>query len=172
MNTDSPRDVVCTIGHSNLEIHEFVRLLTREGIELVADVRTSPYSRYVPQFNRDVLAEVLPQHGIRYTFVGDVLGGRPADPCCLDRAGNPNYEEMARNVSFLEGVEKIAAQARECCVCLLCSEEDPSQCHRGLLIGRVLAERGVAVLHIRKDGTTESQDEMKLRMARGQLTLF
>jgi uncharacterized protein (DUF488 family) len=163
--------VIITVGHSNIELEAFIRLLTMHHIEILADVRTAPYSRYAPQFNHDVLENAIPQHGIKYVFLGATLGGRPAD-APLDAGGQPDYQSLAVREDFVGGIETLLGIARESRTCVLCSEEDPGHCHRGLLIGRVLSERGVTVIHIRGDGSTETQSQMCLRMTKGQLSLF
>jgi hypothetical protein len=59
----------------------------------------------------------------------------------------------------------------------MCSEEDPRGCHRRLLIARVLDERGVGIVHIRGDGSLQSEAGLLDVAARnqtktGQLPLF
>ncbi|MFH1731191.1 MAG: DUF488 domain-containing protein [Planctomycetota bacterium] len=161
-----------TIGHGDLPLDEFVALLSSHAAEVIADVRTQPYSRYVPEYNRDVLETVLPRHGIRYEFWGGDLGGRPDDPSVLDASGKPDYDLMAEQLPFGAALERLAAAAAERKTCMLCSEEDPCHCHRSSLLGRALAQMGVAVLHIRRNGTTETQEHVWQRQTKGQLTLF
>src|SRR4051812_72395 len=59
-----------TIGHSNHELEQFLALVRGAGIAYVVDVRSSPYSRYSPQFNREQLGRALGQHDIGYLFLG------------------------------------------------------------------------------------------------------
>jgi len=73
---------IYTIGHGNRSIEEFVELLRRYEIQFLLDVRSQPYSRYVPQFSKDALEKYMKQHEIRYIFLGDALGGRPKDESC------------------------------------------------------------------------------------------
>lgn len=170
MGASSGLPTVFTVGHSNAEVDDLIRLLRSHEVEVVADVRSVPYSRHVPQFNRDVLEELLPRHGLEYVFMGGELGGRPAS---WPEAGRkPDYEELARDEEFRRGLEVLVDRAERSVVCLLCSEEDPARCHRGLLVGRVLAETGVSVAHIRHNGSTETQQELALHLSGGQLSLF
>src|SRR5439155_24000994 len=67
-----------TVGHSNLEAEGLLGLLRAAGVTAVADVRSSPYSRRLPQFNRAALEASLRAAGIAYVFLGAELGGRPA----------------------------------------------------------------------------------------------
>jgi uncharacterized protein (DUF488 family) len=132
--------IVHTIGHSNHEWSKFKRLLDGANIGAVADVRSNPFSR-LPHFNRAALKDRLNASGIAYVFLGLELGGRP-------NCGRiPDYEMMAANPLFAEGiaqVEQIAARTR---LALMCSEHEPLTCHRCLLVGRRLVERGVAIAH-------------------------
>ncbi len=163
---------VFTIGHSNHPFEAFLGLLTAPAIDLLVDVRSQPYSRYTPHFTRRFLEPALSGRGVSYRFLGDELGGRPAGAEFYDAAGYVLYGRVARSAPFLAGIERLIAMLDEGRVALLCSEEDPAGCHRRLLVGRVLAERGVAVTHIRGDGGLQSEDEWAARSEGGQLALF
>lgn len=143
---------VYTIGHSNRTIEHFLETLISQGIEVLVDVRSSPYSRYATWFNRDPLKASLSAAGIKYLFLGDRIGGRPERPEFYDNEGYVLYDRLAASPEFLEGVERLLRGAAEYRVVLMCSEEDPKECHRNLLIGRVLADRDVEVIHIRGNG--------------------
>lgn len=90
-----PLPALWTIGHSNHPLEVFLDLLNRHGIELVADVRSSPYSRYASQFNREPLQAAIRDQGIKYRYYGDRLGGRVDDPSCYDEAGHVLYGRIA-----------------------------------------------------------------------------
>ena len=116
--------------------------------------RTSPFSRYRPQFKRGSLSDGLRAHGVRYVFLGgEELGGRPDGADLYDADGHVRYDRLAMADQFLKGLDRLLRGARQHRVAMLCSEADPSQCHRHLLIGRVLDARGVAVSHIEPDGS-------------------
>ncbi len=79
---------------------------------------------------------------------------------------------MAARPEFAAGLAQVVDESARHRVCLLCAERDPLDCHRCLLIGRALAERGLAVGHILADGTIEphsASDERLLVMAGGDL---
>ncbi len=152
---------VFTIGHSNHSPGAFVELLLRHGVDEVVDVRSSPYSRYAPQFNHEALARTLGgvgEGGIGYAFLGGELGGRPADRSCYDADGRVRYDRLADTDLFDDGIRRVMRSADERRVALMCTEKDPLDCHRTLLVARTLIERGVAVEHILSDGSVESQD--------------
>ncbi len=167
---------VFTIGHSNLALELFVDLIRSHQIEVVADVRSSPYSRYAPQFNREPLGEARRGGGIDYLFVGDALGGRPPGDEYYDDQGRVLYDRVAASPAFQAGLDRVASLFRRRRGAVMCSEEDPGQCHRRLLVGRVLAERGFTVLHLRGDGRVEEEAELARALQRrktgGQKTLF
>lgn len=155
--------LVYTIGHSTHSLEEFLRLLTGAGITAVADVRSRPYSGRSPQFNRNELQASLKRQGIDYRFFGKALGGRPKDPK-LYLGGTADYEAMARTDEFKEGVEKVMKGAQKHRLALMCSEFDPIECHRCLLVGRALTEQQVRVLHVLPDGKVQSQNDIEERL--------
>ena len=155
---------VFTVGHSNHPPDAFVNLLIRHGIDEVADVRSAPYSRYTPHFNHDALSGLLDDVGIGYAFLGGELGGRPADRSCYDADGRVIYDRVAETDGFDDGVRRIIRSADDRRIALLCSEKEPLECHRTLLVARNLAESGVAVEHILADGQLECYDDALSRL--------
>ena len=147
---------VFTIGHSNHSWEEFIKLLLRHCIDEVVDVRSSPYSRYAAHFNHDDLQQALEGIGVGYEFLGGKLGGRPADSSCYDAQGQVRYERVAETDVFDDGIRQVMRRADDCRVVLLCTEKEPLECHRTLLIARELSERDVAVEHILSDSRLES----------------
>jgi len=171
-----PVPATLTVGHSNHPLEALLALLRRYGVQTVVDVRSSPYSQYTVHFNRETLRDRLEEDGIAYRFAGDRLGGRPERRAFYDEQGYVLYDRLAASAVFQEGITWLLGEARSSRVLLLCSEEDPSPCHRRLLIGRVLGERGVTVRHIRGDGRLQSERELaeeeRFRKTGGQLNLF
>ncbi|HXJ05257.1 MAG TPA: DUF488 domain-containing protein [Candidatus Acidoferrum sp.] len=146
-----------TIGHSSLELLEFVKLLTTHKVQLVGDVRSRPGSFRFPQFNREPLEACLASAGMRYEFFGEALGGRPSDPRAYHGDGLVNYELRRKAEDFRVGLDRALELARASKIVLMCAEEDPLQCHRFLMICPALLERGVTPSHIRRGGELESQ---------------
>jgi len=166
--------VIYSIGHSNHLFDEFAALLHRQGIAVLVDVRSQPYSRWTPQYNRETLARALEQEGIRYVFMGDALGGRPADPSLYHAAAEdeahgprPDYERMAALPAFQEGLRALMGLAAQSRVAMMCSEGDHEHCHRALLITPQLLLLGAQVIHIQPDGgAVQAEQQPK------QLSLF
>jgi uncharacterized protein (DUF488 family) len=154
---------IFTIGHSLHTADVFCRLLLRHEIEIVLDVRSSPYSRRAPHFNRSSLQSLLRDVGIRYSFGGRTLGGRPQDDR-LYQYGQASYDLMAATESFLASLRRVARGAKSSLVALLCAEADPIECHRFLLVGRALHARGLDVQHILPNGVAEPHADGEYRM--------
>jgi len=166
---------VFTIGHSNLEFAKFVALLKQHGIHAVADVRSSPYSQFNPQFNREPLQRALREQGIAYVFLGEELGARRSEPeCYVD--GRADYSLIAKTPAFQRGLDRICQGAAKMRVAMMCAEKDPLDCHRCILVSPRLCERGFTVQHILDDGALESQEEAENRLThlfdRSQFELF
>lgn len=154
---------VLTIGHSTLALDAFLALLEGTGVTAVVDVRSSPFSRRVPHFSRDEIRTSLKQRGIKYGFLGKELGGRPhADELYCDEVAD--YEKMALEPMFLKGIERVMNGAKEHRIALMCSEHNPLDCHRCLLVGRVLSERHVPMGHILTNGRIAEQKEIEEKL--------
>jgi uncharacterized protein (DUF488 family) len=149
-----------TVGHSNHSARKFAGLLKRHRIEVLVDTRSHPYSRYAPHFNAHTLERVLTKDDIRYLFLGRELGGRPEEEMFYDTEGRVDYALVGDSQPFLDGISRLEQEVRTSTVALLCSEEDPTRCHRRLLVGRALEERGITLRHIRGDGSLHIEGEM------------
>ena len=167
-----PSPVIWTIGHSNHAFERFVELLRAEGIEFVVDVRSYPYSRIAPHFNREELDVALRGVGTRYLFFGEQLGGRPSQDEHYDEDGHARYDRIAELPAFKTAIHRLLCGCREHRVALLCSEGRPHECHRRLLVGRVLADHGVQLRHILPNGAVHQEDVVPLDAEGGQETLF
>jgi uncharacterized protein (DUF488 family) len=154
-----------TIGHSNHSLDKLIQLLNDNDVTTLVDVRSAPYSRYRPWFNKDHLEFELPRRNIQYIFLGKQLGGRPPESSLYKSGQLPeedtdylhqvNYSEVMKRSWFVQGVDRLLDIAEEGTTAILCSEEDPANCHRHHLIAKYIMENfpEVEVLHIRGDGT-------------------
>jgi len=167
---------IYTIGHSSHSFETFARLLSGQGIEVVVDTRSSPYSSYAPQFDREPLQKQLSPLAIKYIFLGEQLGGRPKNDIFYDATGRVLYGKRTTDPAFVNGIERLERGLAQFRVALLCGEEDPAHCHRRLMIGRVLVERNHELLHIRADGRVDSEaqvaQESKKALIAAQPALF
>jgi uncharacterized protein (DUF488 family) len=156
-------DYVFTIGHSNVSFETLLLNLRAYSIEAVADVRSQPVSRYTPHFNRAELTRRLQEAGIRYAFMGDTLGGRPSGAEYYDDEGHVRYDLWSASEAFRGGIEAVLAERQGSRIAIMCAEEDPTACHRHLLIARVLRTVGVpgsAIVHIRRSSEFQPDDAL------------
>jgi uncharacterized protein (DUF488 family) len=155
---------VWTLGHGQRSFDDYVEMLTDHDARVVVDVRSKPQTRFTPHFNRNRLTASLEEIGFEYVFLGDRLGGMPGKERYYDADGHTLYALISREPWFSDGIEQVEKLATAQNVVLTCLEEEPERCHRHLLIGKILADRGVDVQHIRHAGYSESQGELDDRM--------
>ena len=152
-----------TIGHSNHSSEAFIGLLQQHGITALADVRSHPYSRYLPHFTQSSLKAALLNAGIRYVFLGKELGARPNNPdCYVD--GKALYERIAATELFSQGIQRLLKGAETYKIALMCAEKDPITCHRAILVCQNLREFKLEINHILNDGNLESHNQLEERM--------
>ena len=152
--------MVYTIGHSNHILERFVELVREAELAAVIDVRSAPVSSYAPQFNKIVLQNELPKHGLAYLYMGDELGGRPDGREFYDAAGHVLYGKLSRAFAFQQGIERLVDKSEQTMLAIMCSEENPAICHRHLLISRVLAAQAVPVVHLRGDSSSITYEQL------------
>jgi uncharacterized protein (DUF488 family) len=146
---------IWTVGHSNHELEHFLGLLRAYAIEAVADVRSTPFSRRHPHFNRERLKAALAEAGVDYIFLGAELGARSPHRDCYDATGRVVYDRLAQTEAFKAGLDRVTTEATTRRITLMCAEKDPLSCHRTILVTPRLIARGVTVMHVLADGTIE-----------------
>jgi uncharacterized protein (DUF488 family) len=157
------RNPIFTFGHSTHSIENFLYLLDQNQITAIGDVRSTPASRFNPQFNRDALTRSLKTVGIGYVFLGRELGARSDDPSCYVD-GKVRYDRLARSPAFVGAIERLMRGRADQRIAIMCAERDPLDCHRTLLVGRQLVERGAEVLHILGNGEIEPHAASMMRL--------
>jgi uncharacterized protein (DUF488 family) len=154
---------ILTIGHSRHPLERFIALLKGASATAIADIRSAPRSRFSPHFNRDALAAALGARNVAYIFLGKELGGRPQDPASYTE-GVADYEKMAASPDFRRGLSQLKEAAAQHSLAVMCSEADPLECHRCLLVGRALAGEGADVRHILASGEVMTHVEAEDRL--------
>lgn len=152
---------ILTVGHSNYAVEKLLGLLRQHRIDVLVDVRSQPYSRFASQFNREQLDWDVTKAGIRYLFLGEELGGRQLGKITSLDERLAIADEVAALPAFQRGIDRLVNGAGTHQIALLCAEEDPTECHRRLWVGRAVQGRGVMVNHIRGDGRIDSDDMLK-----------
>lgn len=155
--------MIFTVGHSNHPIERFLGLLREHGITTLADVRSTPASRFNPQYHRKALEKSLADAGVAYEFLGAELGARTQDPQCYEN-GRVSYRRLAATATFQRGLDRLLSIGRQRRVAIMCAEYDPLDCHRTILVGYELARRAERVTHILRDGALESDQAANVRL--------
>lgn len=166
--------MIYSIGHGNKKIEDFLNELNSFKISYLIDVRTSPYSKYNPQFNREMLKSDLEKSKITYAYLGDTLGGLPSDRSCYVD-GKVDYDLIKEKDFFKEGLTRlIVANEKNLNVAIMCSESKPEECHRSKLIGQELLKRNISLLHIVAPEKTKEQITVmnELTKGKGVIDLF
>ncbi len=156
--------ILYTIGHSVYETDRFISMLNTYGIRCIADVRSIPYSRRNPQFNRETLKTDLNLHDIAYHYLGGLIGGRVDENEMLFPDGTVNYDLVRASARFQQGIKRVLELASQSQSALMCSEKDPFNCHRFVLIGRALADKNVSAQHIIEPQRIQSQHDLENRL--------
>lgn len=155
--------MIYTIGHSTNSIDNFIALLRKHDVDAIADVRSVPYSRRNPQYNRESLNEKLREQGIAYVFLGKELGGRTDAMECYEN-GQVSYRLLAKTPLFKSGIERLRDGSTRNRIALMCAEKDPLHCHRTILVARELVEVGIQICHILDNGELETHDMAMKRL--------
>lgn len=163
---------ILTIGHSRHPLDRFLELLARHRVEVLADVRSQPVSRFSPHFSRARLASAVEAASIRYLFLGEALGGRPKPRACYGEDGQVDYDLVEQQDFYQRGIEALAGELARARVSIMCAEEDPARCHRRLLVARTLVRRGVEIHHIRGSGALEPEAALPAGGGPAQLPLL
>jgi uncharacterized protein (DUF488 family) len=161
-----------TVGHANHSLKAFSALLGAAAIDGVVDVRSFPHPQFATHFNRDALRASVKALGLSYSFLGQALGGSPRSEDQYDEDGHALYEEMARMADFVTAIDDLVVEASERRLALMCACRLPDECHRRLLVGKVLCERGAMLCHLLPDGTTHTETQVLLPSSATQLTLL
>ncbi len=168
-------NTIYTVGHSSHASEYFVSLLRRYGVNLLVDVRSTPYSQWQRHFNKEQFSLMLKAGNIDYLFLGRELGARSDDKSCyID--GQVQYALLTRTSLFQAGIECVLERSEQFTVALMCAEKEPLECHRSLLVGKALADKGKQLRHIHADGSLETEYEAMSRllalMNMPEVTLF
>jgi uncharacterized protein (DUF488 family) len=164
----APKKPLYTIGHGNRPITVFLDLLEGYSIHYLADVRSRPFSGYNPQFNREALAASLQARGITYVYLGDALGGHPADPSCYTDQ-KIDYARVATKDFYRRGINRLhIAYNKDLALAIMCAESKPSECHRTRLISETLAAESMEVIHIDEQGSLQTHAAVMQALRKGQ----
>ncbi|WP_026198893.1 DUF488 family protein [Desulfitobacterium hafniense] len=154
-----------TIGHSLHSIDQFNKLLNNHDVNCVIDVRSTPYSKYSPQFNTNELRKFLSINHKSYIFMGEEFGARRSDSSLYDIDGLLDFEKVIKSAFFQAGVKRVKSGLnKDYKIAFMCTEKEPLDCHRSILVGRAFHDEGFEVLNIHEDGSVENQKGLEERL--------
>lgn len=154
-----------TIGHSTHTQEYFLGLLKQHNIDYVLDVRSSPFSKFASWFNKDAIEDYLKKNNIVYCPMGKFFGARPTDRTLYCAEGYLDFEKTRASELFKKGLDNVMlGLASGHNIALMCTEKDPFDCHRTIMVSRGFELNGVSVQHIHADGNLETQDEINIRL--------
>jgi uncharacterized protein (DUF488 family) len=153
-----------TIGYSTYELSSFINVLKKYKIDVIVDVRSSPFSSFYSEYNKDNLRNVLKKNGLKYLFLGDNLGARINAPECYQNDGKAIYEKISKHPIFKEGLQRLKKGVEIYNVVLLCAEKDPINCHRNILVCRNIKSENLDIIHILSNGELENNNVTEIRL--------
>lgn len=171
--------VLYTIGHSQHDVEYFIDMLRKYSINYVLDVRSTPYSQFAENYNRENIKAALKKARIEYFFMGNYFGARPEDRTLYSKDGYLDFEKARKSAKFQNGVDNVIKGIRAGNnISLMCTEKDPLECHRAIMVARTFFDKGVDVQHILADSSLQSHDVLNQRLInmyfpdRYQMSLF
>jgi len=164
--------MIFSVGHSNHSLEDFIQLLQLHQIQILIDVRTSPYCKYATWFNKNELSREIEKNKIQYLYLGKGLGGYPSNPDYIIGTGKIDYEKYAQSEEYISTLEFLIEETVGKRAAIMCAEADPRQCHRHLLITKSLLEKDIEVIHILADGRLDYPRLEEFKDKVQQLSLF
>ncbi len=157
------KDKIYSIGYATHTIESFIDTLKKFNITAIADVRSQPYSKFKPEFNRENLKQALFNNGIEYVFLGDNVGARIEALECY-KNGHADYDLISKHPLFQKGLARIVKGMKKYSIAIMCAEKDPINCHRTILICKQLKNNNIQIIHIIDSNTTENHTETEFRL--------
>ncbi len=164
--------MIFSIGHSNHSLEDFIKLLQLHQIQMLVDVRTSPYCKYATWFNKNELAQAIEKNNMEYLYLGKGLGGYPSNPEYITSTGKIDYKKYAQSEEYLAAIQFLIEETVGKRATIMCAEVNPRQCHRHMLITKSLLEKEIEVIHILADGTLDYPELEEFKDELQQLSLF
>lgn len=167
-----------TIGHSTLPEGRFIELLKHFRIAYLLDVRSTPFSRYVPQYNKDRIENTLYGSGIQYAHMGKFFGARQENKAFYNAEGYLDFERFRESAQFKAGLNNVKKGLTKYNIALMCTEKNPIDCHRAIMVTRGFALDGIQAKHILHDLTSITQEEINHQLLnryfpnRDQISMF
>lgn len=170
---------IFTIGHSQHRKDYFLDMLRTYDINYIIDVRSIPFSKHAPNYNKDILKASLISNKINYAFMGEYFGARPKSVDLYSEKGYLDFNKVKNSKPFLIGVKNVLKGIElGNRIALMCTEKDPIECHRAILVANAFYERGIDVEHILSNKTLQNHNILNKRLIdiyfpeRNQISFF
>ena len=162
-------NIIYTIGYSGFKIDEFISKIREYKIDVIIDVRSSPYSQYFKEYNKENICRVLNElkgKKIYYRNYNLEFGARQLDTGeNYYPKGYLDFERFSKSENFLLGVKKIEDSMKQnYTVVLMCAEKDPFTCHRAILVSRAFFKKGYKIIHLMPDGENLTQEDIEKQL--------
>lgn len=172
-------ETIYTVGHSTHSIEFFISLLKQFNINCLIDIRTSPYSRIAPQFNKEQISNSLKTQNILYAHFDKEFGARHTMLSLLDENNKVDFDKVRATPEFKSGIERLKdALKLNYIIAIMCSESNPFDCHRFSMVSYQLIKEGFNVIHILRDGDVLNNTSLEEKLLKKyqkklpQTTLF
>lgn len=154
-----------TVGHSTYDLEYFLELIKYYNINCIVDVRSTPYSKYSSQFNLESIRTFLKLNNIAYIYMGKEFGARRSDRKLYANEGYLDFEKVKEDNDFKLGIRRIEDGIEKGYnIAFMCTEKNPIECHRCILVGKNLKDLGHKVLNIVNKDICISQDDIELEL--------
>ena len=156
---------IYTIGHSNYPVEKLIDMLRHYKINCVIDIRGTPYSKYNIQFDKETIRYTLTKAGFIYMYMATEFAANRINKISYTKEGYSDFKKVTQEKDFLYGIERLKDGCNKGYrIALLGAMQDPIRCHRSILVGKALREKGFNVIHIMDDYSTENQDYIEERI--------
>lgn len=156
---------IFTIGHSIYPINKFIELLNNFKINCIIDVRSVPFSKYAFQYNINELKICLNNSGIHYIYMGKEFGARKSDKSLFTSGGYVDFNKVKKQDDFLKGMERVKTGLKKGYIlALMCTEKDPINCHRNILVAKAFYDEGFEIKNIHENSDIETQYQLEQRL--------
>lgn len=169
---------IYTLGHSNYPFDKFIEILKKYDINCVVDIRSTPYSKYNTQYNKEFLHETLKNLGYTYIYMADEFGAKRKTKVSYNDEGYADFDKVILEDEFKRGIERLKVGcSKNYKIVLLGAMQEPIRCHRAILLGKELIKAGFDVKHIMHEGDLKVQSELEEQLLekyfedRNQLTI-
>lgn len=156
---------IYSIGHTNNSLEKFFKMIRVNKINCIVDVRSTPFSKFTPQFNQDSLKKSLNKIGIYYIHMGTEFGARRKDKSLYTEDGYLDFEKTRKSAEFIGGICRLEEGCKKgFVISLMCTEKDPFDCHRAIMVSKGLKDNGFIVKHILPNLQIQTQDTIESRL--------